>query len=148
MDEVIISVCEGYRTARSPDEMDSVGQGPCIVIGAIYRRKGYMLHNVVEGGGEESFLRPLLNDLKRDVKNLEDLSIYLGGGGFSPEDESRQETLDRREVILKILSDEGYDTCIKEVGWLEDPCSTQGLRLILSEGRAVYDELLDEDVIG
>jgi len=39
MEEIKLEPGE-YKTAQSPDILDSGGLGPCIAVGAIYRQKG------------------------------------------------------------------------------------------------------------
>ena len=142
----IIKVEQGeYRKARSPDVLDSGGIGPCIVVGAIYGKKGYMSHEV--SSLIDLRLDEMLRDLKKECRELRKLEIYIAGGGT----DSREDTyindgiLDERVKILELIAEAGLSRAIKEIRWNKDR-HNQTLVLLLSEHRAEYKMDSDEDL--
>lgn len=148
MKEIKVGVNE-YKKATAPDILDSGGLGPCIAVGAIYGKKGYMVHWVPGTILEE--LDKLLKDLKKGVKDLSKLDIYIAGGGIDPDEEDEEEekiVLEERELCLEKIADAGFSENIRKVQWAKNaskPNSYQCLTLLLSENKAVYEEEFDEN---
>ena len=137
-----------YKKANAPDILTSGGLGPCICVGAIYNKKGYMTHFVPGAGLYE--LDQLLDDLKRDVKRKSSLKIYVAGGELEPINENRpidktkennETQIEYRKLTLDRIADYGFKPAEVRWGW---PDSSQELSLILSENRAEYEEDLIE----
>jgi hypothetical protein len=128
-----------YKRANAPDILTSGGLGPCTCVGAIYGKKGYMVHYTA--GADSSEFDTFLGDLRREVKRKDRLKIYVAGLEEQPGlDEI---ALDERKNVLKKIADSGFKTTEVRWNW---PDSTQTLSLILSENRAIYEEdMLDEE---
>jgi len=145
MEEIKVGMMEIYRKTKAPNELYSGGIGPCTVVGAIYGRKGYMFHGVLELPC--TGLEPILTDLRKDVKNKKKLQIYVVGGEITdglPE----TEIIAIRQAVLERIANSGFKHCVREVRWCRN-AYYQTLRLILSGGRAkieedIYLESLDE----
>lgn len=128
-----------YRVARAPNELYSGGLGPCIAMGAIYGKKGYMFHAHPVGHDFSNHIEPIFRDLRRVVKEKNRLQIYVVGGVINVNDEYENEIRAGRQVVLDKIVLSGFEKCVKEVRWcLPNYC--QELRLIISEGRAEIDE--------
>lgn len=143
MAEIEVDALTGYNTAHAPDELYSGGHGPCLVVGAIYYKKGYMSHDFAFG--KSANLEKLLSDLKQDVKNMLRLKIYVGGLEIEYDDDEkiREHMRDKREKVLARISKKGFAKAIKKVEWCESGYN-QELILKLSEGRAEFEnDLLD-----
>ena len=139
MAEKIVEMNE-YKKARAPHILRSSGLGPCICVGADYNKSGYMVH--YPSGAYSLKFEKLLKDLKKDVKDKSLLKIYVAGGAEVPEDEESTEmVLDARKDCLEKIADAGFKPT--EVRW-NHPDTTQTLSLILDEGKAVYNQELDE----
>jgi hypothetical protein len=136
MEEIKVDMNE-YKTTTAPNILTSGGLGPCICVGAIYKKKGYMTHFVTGAGLCE--LNRLLDDLKRDVKTKSSLKVYVAGGELrGAKINSVDETqIEYRKLTLDRIADYGFKTTEVRWNW---PDSTQELFLILSENRAVYEE--------
>mgnify|MGYP001563469104 CR=1 FL=1 len=135
-----------YKTTRAPNELYSGGLAPCIAIGAIYGKKGYMYHAHPVGHNFSSHVEPIFRDLRRDVKDKTKLQIYVVGGEIEVNDEYENEVKAGRQTVLDKIAQSGFEKCIREVRW----CPTdyaQSLRLILSEGRAEIEECPLEDLL-
>jgi hypothetical protein len=131
-----------YKKAKAPDELYSGGVGPCISIGAIYQKKGYMIHEVSTYRGFLKNINKLFNDLKKDVKDKSKLQIYVIGGEIGDDLEYGQDIEFGRKTVLEKIAENGFNNCVREVRWCDNNhCQT--LRLMLSEGKA---EIEDEEV--
>ena len=138
MGEIIVEWAE-YEKATAPDELYSGGLGPCIAIGAIYGKQGYLIHHHPVGHDYAAFIEPFFADLRRDVKDKNKLQIYAVGGAIEIDDEYKDEMQAGRQTVLDKIVQSGFEKCIKKVRW----CPTgyiHTLRLILSEGRAEIEE--------
>lgn len=139
-----------YKTTKTPNELYSGGVGPCIVIGAIYEGRGYMLHEVPLSYNFSSDVERMFSDLRRDVRNNGKLQIYIVGGEIELNDEAESEIRAGRQSVLDKIARRGFGKCVREVRWCQ-PNYCQSLRLILSEGRAeieesdMCDEFFDND---
>ena len=144
MEEIKVEQFE-YRTSRSPNVLYSGGLRPCIAMGAIYGKKGYMFHAPPVGHAFSTHIEPIFRDLRKDVKDKNRLQIYVVGGEIEVNDEYKGEKLAGRQTVLDKIVQSGFEKCVKEVRWCL-PNYYQELRLILLEGRAVIDEFdeLDE----
>ena len=128
-----------YRTTRAPNELYSGGLGPCIAMGAIYGKKGYMFHAQPVGHDFSTHIEPIFRDLRKDVKDKNKLQIYVVGGEIEVNDEYEDEKQAGRQTVLDKIVQSGFEKCVKEVKWCL-PNYIQELRLILSEGRAEIEE--------
>jgi hypothetical protein len=131
-----------YKKARAPNELDSGGIGPCIVIGAIYGKKGYMIHGHPVGHNYAAFIEPFFSDLRRDVKDTRKLQLYVIGGELFHEYQDDQ--LAGREMVLEKIAENGFNEAVKKIQWCYSGHG-QSLRLILSEGRAEIEDQEDSD---
>jgi hypothetical protein len=132
-----------YKTAKPPDILDSGGQGNCIVVGAIYGNKGYMVHLPFE----DACLDKMICDLKRDVTEKGELKIYLAGGGLTSDDVDEELNLNQhvmalRKYVVDKIAEAGFSDNIMAKKWAK-PNDMQGLQLLLSEKIAKYDETPD-----
>ena len=145
MEEIEVKQSE-YKKAQAPDILYSGGLGPCIVVGAIYRGNGFMVH-MPDPLCEEYLLESLLKDLRKGARNRRDLKIYVAGGGRdSGEDEDYNRGItENRKLVLEKIAKEGFESQIQEVRWNNLNCN-QTLTLFLAEGRAEYEENSDEDL--
>jgi len=136
-----------YKKARAPNELYSGGLGPCIAIGAIYEKRGYMIHHhPVTSEQVSSVVRSFFADLQRVVKNKEKLKIYVAGGSIGVDDECPADMEAWRQNILTEITQNGYQKCIEEIRWCP-PNFIQSLKLIISEGRAEIEEDSEAEVI-
>lgn len=66
-----------YKKARAPDKLYSGGLGLCIAIGAIYGKRGYMVHEHPVKHDYGAFIeRTIFADLRKDVKDIKNFK-YL-----------------------------------------------------------------------
>ena len=133
-----------YRTTRAPNELYSGGVGPCIVMGAIYGKKGYMFHAQPVGHDFSSHIEPIFRDLRRNVKDKNQLQIYVIGGEIEINDEYGSDMRAGRQTVLEKIARDGFNEAVKEVRWCP-PNYVQDLRLILSERRAEIEEFDPND---
>ncbi|MBS3093467.1 hypothetical protein J4456_02700, partial [Candidatus Pacearchaeota archaeon] len=142
MEEIIVGQGE-YKKARAPDELDSGGIGPCIAIGAIYNKRGYMVHEHSVGHNYADFIdTTIFRDLRKDVKDKKNLQIYIIGAGIEINDEYKDNKIAGRQAVLDKIVENGFQEAVKDIRWCPTNY-TQSLRLILSECRAEIEE--DED---
>jgi len=126
-----------YKTAESPEELYAY-LGPCIGIGAIYNRRGYLLHTQPVGWNNFSAqLAPLLDDLTKDVRDKSKLQIYIAG--CSLDGEYDQEVLEGRKTVLEAITNAGFQECLRKVQWAKND-SSQTLYLILKENMGKIEE--------
>ena len=114
------------------------GLGPCIAIGAIYDKRGYMVHEHALRPDYAYFLeRTIFADLRRDVKDKKKLQIYVVGGEIDAQ--YTNEKREGRKIVLEKIVENGFQDSVIKIQWcpLEH---NQSLRLILSEGRAEIEE--------
>jgi hypothetical protein len=142
MGRIIVENFE-YKTAKSPDSLFAC-VGPCIVIGAIYGKKGYMFHHVPVGDYYE-IIKPIFNHLKRDAKDKNKLKLYVAGGGIYMEDYT-DATLMARDDVLRKIKECGFEKSVEFIKWCKIGRS-QSLELILDEGIAELDENRDDELI-
>jgi hypothetical protein len=131
-----------YKTAESPENL-LAHLGPCIGIGAIYEGKGYLLHTQV-GVDYSEVLKPLTEDLIRDVRDKTRLQIYVAGCSiyhedYVDDDECIDNILEGRKTILDIITKAGFEKAITEVRWAKDGAG-QTLYLILGENRGMIED--------
>ncbi len=138
INEIVVETYE-YKKAEAPDILCSGGLGPCIAVGAIYGKKGYMTHYVPCGTTTD--LDKLLKDLKKEVKNFAWLKIYIAGGGIQSgnSQENVNSTLEGRKKCLDRIAETGFRKYIKRIQWAGKNIS-QELILYLSERKADYEE--------
>ncbi len=136
-----------YKKTFAPNVLESGGLGPCVAVGAIYGRRGYMAHAVP--GFILDYARRLLKDLQVDVERIDDLRIYvIGGNAYLSEGDQhskehyRRHVIQAREGVINLIKDSGFSSAVKLVKW-SMPDQLQSLELILSEGRVVINE--DDD---
>jgi hypothetical protein len=115
MQEIIVEMFE-YEKAKAPNSLKSGGLGPCIAVGAIYNKKGYLVHTC-SGGESDPNLEQMLVDLKKDVKDATKLKIYVAGG--SPDNEI---TLADRRITLKKIKEAGFAGNIRKIKWARQNC--------------------------
>ena len=126
-----------YETAEAPEEVYA-HLGPCIGVGAIYQRKGYLLHTQPVGWNNFSAqLAPLLDDLTKDVRDKSKLQIYIAG--CSLDGEYDQEVLEGRKTVLEVITNAGFQECLRKVQGAKY-YSSQTLYLILEEGVGTIEE--------
>ena len=130
-----------YKTAEAPEELGAVF-GPCIGIGAIYEKKGYLLHSHAVGGGFRETIKPIFDDLLRDVIDKTRLKIYVAG--CSLDGYCQTEMLEGRQLVLEAIENAGFNDCVAEIRWAKN-FSSQELTLILEEGRAEIEDIEDID---
>lgn len=145
-----------YKQANAPDVLETSGLGPCIAVGAMYGKKGFLFHEPSSSNsGFANSIRPLFDDLRRTVRNKSHLEIYIAGGAIDtvPDDiasaeESNREVLGARKTVEDMITEYGFTGRVKQKKWCA-PNNTQVLRLDL--GRRVaeieeedYRNLLDE----
>jgi chemotaxis receptor (MCP) glutamine deamidase CheD len=127
-----IGTCE-YGTAVSPDTLSSGGIGPCIVVGAIYEKKGYLAHYVpLPIFIPISELETLINDLRSVVKDKSRLKIFVAGGAFDTGyelkvmkkffsqkdiDEEHFECVSTRKRTIDMIAEAGFSQAIKKIEW-------------------------------
>ena len=117
---MIIRAEEGtYVRGEAPATMYSGALGPCIGVGAMYKNKGFLAH---DSSDSLVLLDSLLEDLKNEVRHMEDLSIYVGGGCLEFHSEMLQDcaemnrmTLNLRRRTLQKIAHAGFD--VKAVLW-------------------------------
>jgi len=138
--EIRVSTFE-YETATAPDELYSGGIGPCIVMGAIYGKKGYMIHGHSINTNFGMFIEPIFTDLRKAI-HKKNLGIYVIGGETARDEDPEcvEEILHGRQTLLDKIKDEGLSPCLKLVRW-NQPNYTQTLRLVLSKGKAITENL-------
>ena len=154
MEEIIVE--QGtYKIACAPNILYSGGIGPCIVVGAIYKRRGYMSHSDTPYMEE---LDDLLRALKRDIKDRTKLSIYVVGASFDIDrdyekplvdhyvEEIKRTAVDSRARALEKILDAGFITHVRE-----ERCGgvniNRQLFLFLGEERVEIIEETDEDLL-
>jgi len=135
MEEINVDMWE-YKEAKAPDELYSGGVGPCIVIGAIYGRRGYMIHEPPQGD-ISSFIEPFFAGLRKDIRDVKKLKIYVIGGEI--ESGGDEEVRSSRNAVLDKIKEHGFQDVERVVQWCPTN-HTQSMRLILSEGRAEIDQ--------
>jgi len=145
MEEIVLGQFE-YKKTTSPNELYSDGLGPCIAMGAIYSKKGYMFHAHPVGHDFSNHIEPIFRDLRRDVKDKSKLHIYVVGGEIEVNDGVEDEMRAGRQTVLDKIVQSGFEKCVREVRWCP-PGYNQTLRLILSESRAEIEEDLTSDLI-
>ncbi len=136
MEEIKVDQFE-YQKTRAPNELYSGGVGPCIVVGAIYRKKGYMFHQHSVASYFSSKIEPIFRDLKKDVKDKSKLQLYIVGGKIYKE--YKEEMIEGRKIVLDKIAENGFEECVKEIRWCPFEYY-QTLRLILDDGRAEIEE--------
>lgn len=131
MKEIKVNMCE-YKKAKAPDELYSGGLGPCIAIGAIYEKRGYLAHHHSCGHNYSIFIDPFFRDLRKDVKDdNKKCRIYVVGGEFRYDDEDKEEVIEGRNIVLKKITQYKFQEAIKKIRFCP-PNHMQSLRLILS----------------
>lgn len=160
MAEILVEI-PYYKKAKSPDELYSGDVGPCIVIGAIYEKKGYMIHQPPLGPNYFKFIEPFFRDLEKDVKDKNKLQIYVIGGeiigvgendlktmeGFNLDYKECKEDIEiARKIVLYRIEQYKFQESVKEIRWCPENYA-QNLRLILSESRAEIEEKSLEDIL-
>lgn len=132
-----------YLTARAPDTMHSGGAGPCLIAGAIYRNRGFLLHTI--STGEDTDFYDFFKDLSAIPRGDPRLSIYLTGCGL--EDGINEEipidymTLETRALVVQRIVNLGHRQNIRAVNWSTKD-TVQELVLNLRSRRA-YLEILN-----
>ncbi len=126
-----------YKTAQAPEELYAYLR-TCIGIGAIYNRKGYLLHTQPAGWVNFSLqLTPILEDLERDVEDKSKLQIYVAGCLLDGKDVP--EVLKGRATVLESIAKLGFKECIRKIQWAKYN-THQTLSLILAENRGEIEE--------
>ncbi len=137
-----------YKKAGAPYELYTGGLGPCIALGAIYKKRGYLAHYPSYGHDYSARIDPLFRDLRKDVKDNKKCRIYVVGGEFRYDDEDKEEVIKGRNIILEKIKKYGFQEAIKEIKF----CPTnhmQSLKLILSAETAyIEQEDLTEYILG
>ena len=139
MSKIIVEVGE-YEKARAPDTL-LAGFGPCIVIGAIYGKKGYMFHHA-PCNDYYRVIKPIFSDLRRDVRNRQNLKLYVAGGEIVKEDYEYNCVDD----VLKRIRESDFEKCVEFIRW----CMTgfcQDLELILDDGVAGFNEDREDELL-
>ena len=145
MEEIEVKQNE-YRKAQAPDILYSGGIGPCIIVGALHGKSGYMAH-MVDPIVEQDLLESLLKDLIKNTRNKRDIKIYLAGGGTESQQDREYNLgiLESRRFTIERIAERGFKESIKTVKWNSQD-STQALTLFLSDGRVGYEEDSDENL--
>jgi hypothetical protein len=132
-----------YIKSEAPHKLDSGGVGPCIVIGAMYENKGYMIQAVPY----KSFatdINPLFLDLRADAKRIDDLEIHIIGGQIDFDEETPGDILSARQATLEKIAEYGFLAAVRRVIWGRAHFY-QSLLLDLSNKTALYDESKTND---
>src|SRR3989338_2195842 len=104
-----------YETAEAPEEVYA-HLGPCIGVGAIYQRKGYLLHTQPVGWRDFSTqLTPILDDLTKEVIDKSKLQIYVAGCSLNGKYD--EEMLEGRKIVLESITKAGFQECLRKVQW-------------------------------
>lgn len=144
MGEILVEQFE-YKRATSPEDLYSRFIGPCIVMGAIYGRMGYMFHCPPIGHNFSDHIEPIFEDLRKDVKSKRWLEVYVIGGEVGFNDIYKGEMMAGRRTVLEKIALSGFENCVRVVRWCP-PGFAQSLRLILSERRAEIKVCPEEDL--
>ena len=115
MVEIIVDQFE-YKTTRAPNELYSGGLAPCIAMGAIYGKKGYMFHAHPVGHDFSSHIEPIFRDLRRDVKDKTKLQIYVVGGELEVNDEDENDLKAGRQTVLNKIAQSGFENVLEKLG--------------------------------
>ena len=128
------------KVAVAPYFLQSSGLGPCIVLGAIYKNEGRMIHVPFTDDGK---INTFLQQIKQQIRNeSREIKLYIAGAGL--EDElCRDDTLLFRQKTLDKIATAGLTKQLRCVQWARGK-STQWLRLNLQDGDAIYAEHFDE----
>ena len=140
--EIAVEMCD-YKKTQSPNTLYSGGIDPCIAIGAIYNKKGYMIHMHPVGHDYSSFIEPFFEDLRKDVIDKRELKIYVAGGEIAFDDQCKEDMKKGRKIVLAKIVENGYQESVRKIKWCKTDYS-QSLRLIISKGRAKIEEWLVE----
>ena len=143
MNEINVEQFE-YKTAQAPNILYSGGLGPCIAMGAIYGKKGYMFHTPSLDHTPE-LLDSMIADLNREVADKRELSVYIAGGEINPEDEETfVDIRNCRKTLIERLEKEGLTKNIRKLRW--NPTNhIQNLKLLLSKGKGIIEEFNHSD---
>ena|SRR3989338_6814666 len=140
---------ETYIKGEAPVTLYSGTLATCIGVGAIYKNKGYLAK---ESCDTLFFVDRLLEDLKGDVRNLEDVRLFVGGACLDFESNMLQECAEsnrltlalRRETMKKIIG-AGFRQSIREVLWGTHDAAIE-LSLHLSTGTHHFKRLSIDDL--
>ncbi|MBR9683217.1 hypothetical protein GOV03_01635 [Candidatus Woesearchaeota archaeon] len=127
-----------YQQATAPDTLTSGGLGPCIAVGAICGKDGFMVHYLGYVTTPDE-LEQMLFDLKEFNKSQ--LEIYVAGAGFNDDNstEANDSIAESRKECLDVIAQAGFTENIKKIQWNKDDHS-QELTLDLVTGKALYEE--------
>lgn len=140
-----------YKRTGAPHVLFSGGLGPCIAVGAIYMKSGYMCHTYTDSMEE---LDRLLSDLKKDVKSFSKLQIYVVGASpsfdsdYEDAQSIKEELADiqkRRDTTLEKIAHAGFQQNIRDIRWGSGNYVLE-LTLFPAEQRAMIFEMPDEDL--
>lgn len=145
--KIIESIQDGpFIHGVSQDEMDSGGLGPCIAVGAIYRKQGFMVHTMPWSSYFNGRINSMLDAIHDVVRSKRYLGVYAAGGAILPSMSASEveDTLAARTWILSAIASHGFARCLKEYRW-GNPHETLAIRLFLEHGKGFIEANPDED---
>jgi hypothetical protein len=137
-----INVDGAYRRTKAPNILDSGGFGPCFVVGALYERNAYMLHDVWQNS-LITYLSNMIKDLKADVKDRSRLNIDIAGAELLDFEGVSESQIMGRDYVLEQFKEAGLFNSVRRIRWAKTDELLQ-MRIIPGKGRMTLDSTFME----